>query len=347
MRGRRRRPGYTAALVLVALVAGVLVAGGPERFSRYEHQVVWQAPWGKEEGQVAWAEGKDGQRYGPRSFALHPDGRILVLDTFNQRILVLDERGQFSGTAGLDGMGYDDVAVSPAGTVCLADNVKGEVVWLDSSGAVTGREVMRPEGMDVYLIEELAAGQSSVFVQEAGWTPSGFFRRVTFLKGRGESRGTLASVLVNVSGVREGAEGVISEAVRGTAVAPDGCLYLDLLCTDGFMRRVQVLSPRLEPFGALELRTGTYMGQGSLVGVDGKGYLYYLLHTGERTGLYRFDRRGQLTEVLDIPASEYTRLKRPVRVSARGDVYFLRAREEGLSLESYRLHRAWRWRWRR
>jgi len=334
-------------LVLAVLVLGVLAAGAPERVSRYEHQVVWQAPWGRGEGQVAWAEGKDGNRYGPRSFALHPDGRILVLDTFNQRIVVLDGRGQPAGTIGLDGMGYDDVSVSPAGTVYLADNVKGEVVWLDPSGKVDGREVMRPEGMDVYLIEELAAGQNSVFVQEAGWTPSGFFRRVTFLKGRGDSRGTLASVLVNVSGLREGTEGVISEAVRGTAVAPDGCLYLDVLCTDGFVRRVQVLSPRLEPFGELELRTGTFMGQGSLVGVDGKGCVYYLLQTGDQAGVYRFDRKGQLAAVLDVPASGYARLKRPVRVSPQGDVYFLRAREEGLSLEAYRLRQGWRWRWRR
>jgi len=335
------------AVMLLALVAGVLAAGGPERAGRYEHGVIWRAPWGKEAGQVGRAEGKDGQWYGPRSFALHPDGRILLLDTFNQRVLVLDHNGELAATIPLDGMGYDDVAVSPGGTVYLADNVKGELVWLDAGGSVAGREAMRPEGVDVYLIEELAVGEKSVFVQEAGWTTTGFFRRVSFLKGRGEARRTLASVLVSVSGVREDTEGVISEAVRGTVVAPDGCLYLDLHSPDGFVRRVQVLSPRLEPWGQVELRTGTFIGEGSLVGVDGKGYLYYLLYGGEPAGLHRFDRKGQLVQVLDIPTTGHARLKRFVRVSPRGDVYFLCAREEGLSLEVYRLRQVLRWRWRR
>ncbi|MBC7340253.1 MAG: hypothetical protein H5U04_10430 [Firmicutes bacterium] len=348
MRGRRPwTPGCTVVLVLVALCAGVLAAGGPVRVVHYEHRVIWQAPWGKEPGQVGWAEGKDGNRYGPRAFALRPGGGVLLLDTFNSRVLVLDAQGRVAGTIPLDSTGYDDVAISPSGTIYLAENVKGEVVWLHDAAGVAGREVMRPEGMDVYLIEELAVAEKSVFVQEAGWTTSGFFRRVTYLKGRGEPRGTLASVLVSVSGVREESEGVVSEAVRGTVVAPDGCLYLDVHSPDGFARRVQILSPRLEPWGQVELRTGTFMGQGSLVGVDGRGGMYYLLDGGESTGLYRFDRNGQLAGVLDIPTSGPVRLKKFVRVSPRGDVYFLRAGEESLSLEAYVLRHLWRWRWRR
>lgn len=347
MGGRWRRRGFTAAVLVLALSAGVLGAGRPVRVTGYEHALLWRAPWGKEPGAVAWAQGKDGNRYGPRAFALRPDGGVLLLDTFNSRVLALDAGGRVARIIPLDGDGYDDVAVSPGGTVYLADNVKGEVVWLDGAGAVAGREAMRPEGIDVYLIEGLAAGENSVFVQEAGWTTGGFFRRVTCLRGAGEPRGTLAQVLVRVSGEREESGGVVSEAVRAAVAAPDGCLYLDVHSPDGFTRRVQILSPRLEPLGAVEFRTGGFMGDGSLVGVDAKGAVYYLLGGDGGTGLYRFDRKGRLAAVLDLPRPGPVRLREWVQVSPRGDVYFLRATEAGLSLEAYLARQRWQWRWRR
>lgn len=331
---------------ILAFTGGFFVAGRPARVSEYEHQVLWQAGWGKGPGQVAWVEGRDGNRYGPRSLALYPGGRIAVLDTFNRRIHLLGEQGQV-GTVSLESDTYDDLAVAPDGTLCLVDNGKGEVVWLEQSGRVLARETLRSPGTDLYLIEGILAGEEVVYVQETGWTSTGFFRRVSFLRERGDERGILASLSLRVSGAKESEEGVIAEPVRGAALAPDGCLYLDTQTEDGFRRRVRVLSPRLQPWGEQEFHTGSYMGKGFLAGVDAQGCVYYLLSGEEnRPRVCKFDARGRPVTALVLPDSEYVRLGRWVRISPQGDVYFLRAREEGLTLEAYRRKQRWVWRWR-
>lgn len=69
------------------------------------------------------------ETYVPRSFAFAPDGGILILDIFAERILHLDADGTYvNQTAFPDGYDFfSDLAVGPDGTLYLLDSVAGDI----------------------------------------------------------------------------------------------------------------------------------------------------------------------------------------------------------------------------
>ena len=359
---RARSTGWRFWVVVaaVAVLVGGFASGWPTRVEGYDAPlVVWQAGWGNGPGQVGWAEGKDGNRYGPRALAIGPQGKMAVLDACNRRLQVVSgpsgstEPASSRGSAGslarvlsLDADTYDDVVWVSDGSLRLSDSGRGRVVWLDPEGQVRAEKVTRPEEVQVYLIEGLVARADVLYLQEVGWSGTGFFRRVSFLRGEGREGGTLASLEVQTSGTR-GGEGVASEGVRGLALAPDGCLYLDLQTEDAFSRRVRILTPALRPWKDVVLKATGYLGQGWLVGVDSQGCLYYVLAGQEgELGLHKFNLEGRELAVLPLPVSEFARLSKWVRVDLHGNIYYMRASQEGLVVEVHKLTRTWKWRWR-
>jgi len=63
-----------------------------------EGVLLFSLPWGKGEGQVGLARPTDGLTRGPESLAVAPDGCIVVLDSVNKRLVLLDEAGHRIGT---------------------------------------------------------------------------------------------------------------------------------------------------------------------------------------------------------------------------------------------------------
>ena len=55
-------------------------------------------PWGAGDGQVGIVQPAEGLTRGPEALAVAPDGRIVILDTMNSRLVLLAADGSFSGT---------------------------------------------------------------------------------------------------------------------------------------------------------------------------------------------------------------------------------------------------------
>ncbi len=59
-------------------------------------------PWGERPGEVGLAAPDGGERRGPESFAVASDGRIVVLDSVNHRLVTVESPGTPAGTIPLD-----------------------------------------------------------------------------------------------------------------------------------------------------------------------------------------------------------------------------------------------------
>jgi sugar lactone lactonase YvrE len=111
---------------------------------------------------------------GPIGVAVAPDGRIIVADTYNDRLRVIDARGTVSTLAGSGQPGMDDgvavaasfdtptgVAIDARGMVYVADTGNGLVRTVDRNGLVTtptwaaGDGFARPLGVAVRTDHEL------------------------------------------------------------------------------------------------------------------------------------------------------------------------------------------------
>ena len=173
------------------------------------------------DGTPGFADGPAGQaRFnGPIGVAVAPDGRILVADTYNDRIRAIDAGGTVTTLAGSDRPGAADgiadaasfdtpagIAVDARGVVYVADTGNSVVRTVDRSGLVTtprwaaGDGFLRPLGLTV-------GPQGELYVADEGG-------RIVAIGSDGGIR-TLAGAGV---GFRDGA-GTIARFRRPSGVA--------------------------------------------------------------------------------------------------------------------------------
>lgn len=78
----------------------------------------------------------DSENIVPRSFKITPNGKIYLLDIFGERVLVLDEKGEYIKAIAFpkEYGAFSDLAVGPHGTVFIIDSVEA-IVYSAAEGA--------------------------------------------------------------------------------------------------------------------------------------------------------------------------------------------------------------------
>jgi len=100
----------------------------------YAQDVVFTAPWGSEYGQYGQLIAPNGKRSGPQSLCAASDGRLFVLDTYNDgRVHVYDKEGNIQGTIKNDypSLGYGDMTLEDDRFLYLLDYSRSAVNRID------------------------------------------------------------------------------------------------------------------------------------------------------------------------------------------------------------------------
>jgi hypothetical protein len=91
-----------SALIVPSLVFGAdrpgALASAASKLAAPAESVLATLPWGSGYGQVGLRQPAEGLTQGPEALAVAPDGRIAVLDSVNQRLVLLDAVANVVGT---------------------------------------------------------------------------------------------------------------------------------------------------------------------------------------------------------------------------------------------------------
>lgn len=271
-----RSPITVAAALLVAAVLVVWAAYDLETQVDIQRTELFTLAWGEGPGQVGQVQ-VDGRTFGPRSFAVSGD-RVVVADTFHDRLLVLDRRGELVSLFPLAAPAGDGAGAAVDGTVL----------------PVSGRqlEAAAEAGSDPGPEDQSGAGPSTLWVNDVALGPAGRF----YLADAAAPRvvvlapdGTPAEVIdITPAAPGEDPAGDAVWLLERIAVDEDGLLYLThAYLSDALLaRRVTRLGPADSKFAqvsAAALREGgAAAGEEGLlpvpansfaVGLDGRLYV--------------------------------------------------------------------------
>lgn len=102
--------------------------------------------WDRDVGRII---GNESDSEGPKSFAVRPDGSVLVLDQVNQRILVLDPKGAQAGLIDLPSTTFDDVEQFEGRAVLALDRLVARTLRvMDDKGAVLTEVALEGRGIE-------------------------------------------------------------------------------------------------------------------------------------------------------------------------------------------------------
>ena len=154
--GATTTTGASTAVPTVAAVAGAN-ADGSEAAAAHAATVpagfdagalLVTLPWGSNNGEVGLAQPIEGLTRGPEALAVAPDGRIVVLDSVNRRVVFLDSSGGVMGTATVPLAEPRFLAVTNERVYVLDCDNDRRLLTLYWSGAVCSRAVL-PDLPDV------------------------------------------------------------------------------------------------------------------------------------------------------------------------------------------------------
>ena len=92
-------------------------------------------PWGDGAGQVGLVRLSEGLTRGPEALAVAPDGRMVILDSVNSRLVLLGADGSFSGSIALSLSQPRFLAVANGSIYVLDADTDRQLVCLDWQGA--------------------------------------------------------------------------------------------------------------------------------------------------------------------------------------------------------------------
>lgn len=154
-----------------------------------EEELVLRAAWGSGSAELGRRGGDESAPEGPMSFAVAPDGRVVVLDQANARLAVFGADGRFAEARPLPADTYQDLGLV-GDTVVLLDRLARRTVdWLSPKGDVVHRVAV--EGGDV----REGGGVTALLVRSDGvWLEYDHRRSVLVADRDGTPRATRTSV---------------------------------------------------------------------------------------------------------------------------------------------------------
>jgi hypothetical protein len=139
--------------------------------------------YGRAEGEIGMVQGQGQAPVGPESFALGKDGRILVADVVNQRLVVYSTNGTFVRNIDLPGIALGDIATDVQGQVFVYDQVARALHLYDAHGTPRGKLSLNPvdintrgyfhvSGNAVYFADAAVRDVLVATVQDGALTPA-------------------------------------------------------------------------------------------------------------------------------------------------------------------------------
>lgn len=102
-------------------------------------------PWGAGDGAIGWrAPAEEFRGDGPSGLAVAPDGRVLVVDRLNRRLVAVDAGG--ATTLGTVAEDAEHLAAAPGGPIALYSPYRSRA-WIHAEGGAPAAELAVPRGV--------------------------------------------------------------------------------------------------------------------------------------------------------------------------------------------------------
>jgi len=309
MGARTRRFGLLALLVLGG---GLLIAAGLLRVEVVTERrlvEVARGGWGGGRDQFGLLTADTGKLYGPRSFAVAPDGSLCVADTYNRRLVVIGGQGQ-PGQRGQRGQEpvrvnvdvpaslleatsdrpfvAEDVACGGGGLVCVAGAGGPQVLVFEGEEALGPVAGPTPPNGD-WLLEGLWVAGGDLFLAEQVVANDAFYRNLYAVPqeqalGAGAADGAaggaaggaapwraVARLTLDASGTRR----CVTSILDAPNIMPAGNRIFTLgPGRDRFERALRAFSPGGELLWEDRLEMPHLADTAELVGADARGRVY-------------------------------------------------------------------------
>ncbi len=155
--GGGRAGGRTALGNVADLAAGAAREGEPRSGT------IVRASWGNGVDQLGRSRPREGNPEAPASLALDAQGRIVVLDSVNGRIVRYDAQGRVVGTLATTQSAPQEIATARDGSLLVMDRLADKsVAILDADGHLKGELPVTGKGM------EQGGSATGLFVDDTG-----------------------------------------------------------------------------------------------------------------------------------------------------------------------------------
>ncbi|HHV78247.1 MAG TPA: hypothetical protein GXX40_01300 [Firmicutes bacterium] len=318
-----------ALVVLVGLATVLVLAFGLqiEVLTDYAKHEYFLGNWGAGQGEFGLVTGTDGNTYGPLCFAVGVDGRVVVPDVANKRLVVVSRNSD--GTishASLNLSGKKQVTnieILEDGSICYVGASQTALTVIPPNGGE--REISFPKGAlgDVCSVDAMwSSGENVLWVLDSLVTESGLQRRlwrVDVASGK--------SILALKSDTHD------QTAVRTAVPGRDGSALVEVGIGAPSQRRIVVINAEAKRTAELVLPNLDEFTQVRLLGGDRQGCLYFYCAGVDKTPRIRKVTQGGAL-VRDFVLNGRARELMPVvlKVYQDGSIYMLEPRKEGLYL---------------
>ncbi|HEX6990112.1 MAG TPA: hypothetical protein VF282_11665, partial [Bacillota bacterium] len=311
-----RSPVTIAAAAVLAVILALWIAVDLESQVEVRRSPLFTLPWGDLPGEVGRVEAGD-RTFGPRSFTVAGD-RIVVADTFNSRLLLLDRQGAtlsvlevpaaaqagailpgvlpVSGDGGDEpagpGVWINDLAVGSDGRYYLADAAAPRIMVLAPDGqpaetidiapAAPGED---PAGDAVWLVERVAVDQDGLlYLTHAYLSDALLSRRITRLGGPDGKFAELSVSSLREGGIATDEEGLLPVPANSFAIGLDGRLYVEAAGPNLFTRRVRSYDRDIDPGGSWDVTRPEPVHSADVLGASPEGWVFLAVNPGRPQG---------------------------------------------------------------
>lgn len=335
-------------VVVGVLMVGILtVLSGFHRIpvTRFElGPTIVRVPFGPNPNAVGQASGIDGRVYGPLTFATN--GTVTVVsDTYRERVLIF-HNGQMTEVPTI-GQLVEDVAVTPAGRVVLADN-RGLALWLMVHGRQ--RKLVQFPSQPGYTdaiwhiglsasrriyVELVRFGHGTFSVGLDEYAINGqFIRRIADATGgRGQSLSPLST-------------SVITDPIRNFQVVPGGDLAVEPSGLGGRTRTIHVYGPGGHLVRSILVPLPEPVKQTEFLGVSDRGWIYLGINltVPHHAVILVANAEGHIVAHIKVPADTVYAANYG-RVLPSGTVYLEESTKNIYKIQSYVPHAMKVWHW--